>query len=141
MGKSSSKLKRSKLYRSFSLNRFASLPTRFKSRIHKVNGVQHDAATTKSMDITKWLHNLDLEEYKENFAKFNGVEDILDLSEMDIKNLGVKISSHRALIVHSLTVLRAKYYDNFEKNRIIKQPSLRHSVAVDTNKVEDDDIL
>ncbi|XP_045469752.1 breast cancer anti-estrogen resistance protein 3 homolog isoform X3 [Harmonia axyridis] len=136
-----SKLSRSRLYKSFSLNRFASLPTRFKSRIHKVNGVQQDGTSTKTLDIAKWLQNLDLEEYRENFSKFGGVEDILDLSETDIKNLGVKISSHRALIVHSLTVLRSKYYDNFEKNRIIKQPSLRHSVAVDSNKVEDDDVL
>lgn len=65
------------------------------------------------MEIGKWLQNLDLEDYKENFSKFGGVEDILDLSETDIKNLGVKISSHRALIVHSLTVLRAKYYGEY----------------------------
>ncbi|XP_044753073.1 breast cancer anti-estrogen resistance protein 3 homolog isoform X3 [Coccinella septempunctata] len=141
MGKSNSKLKKTKYYNSFSLNRFASLPTRFKSRIHKVNGVQQDVSSAKSMEISKWLQNLDLEEYKENFSKFGGVEDILDLSETDIKNLGVKISSHRALMVHSLTVLRAKYYDNFEKNRNMKQPTLRHSVAVDSNKVEDDDVL
>lgn len=63
----------------------------------------------KHLDTKKWLRSLDLQQYEENFSKYNGVEDFLDFSEVDLKNLGIKKSSHRAIIMTRLTVLKAKY--------------------------------
>lgn len=90
-----------------SWTRFGSLPLRSKTRLNKQNGV---VSAAKHKDIAVWLRELDLEEYQEAFQKFQGVEDLLEFSETDIKDLGVKKSSHRARIISSLTCLRAKYH-------------------------------
>lgn len=68
----------------------------------------------KHIDIKQWLADLELDHYAGQFSKFEGVEDIIDFSERDIKDLGVKMSSHRARIVSSLTALKANYYGEFE---------------------------
>lgn len=64
----------------------------------------------KHLDISEWLKVLDLQRYEDLFKEFSGVEDLLNYTEADIKSLGVKISSHRAKIMTSLTSLRTKYY-------------------------------
>lgn len=47
-------------------------------------------------------------DYEENFRKFFGVEDLINFSESDIKDLGVKNSSHRARIISSLVALKGE---------------------------------
>ncbi|GJQ82778.1 hypothetical protein Trydic_g13481 [Trypoxylus dichotomus] len=90
----------------------------------------------KHIDIKEWLADLELDHYAAVFAKFEGVEDIIEFSERDIKELGVKISSHRARIVSSLTALKANYYGTIRRERY-----LRHSVAVDSRrKIEREDL-
>lgn len=65
------------------------------------------------LDIREWLQRLDLLDYEDNFRKFLGVEDLINLSESDIKELGVKHSSHRARMVSSLVALKGeKIYQN-----------------------------
>ncbi|KAI4464526.1 sam domain (sterile alpha motif) [Holotrichia oblita] len=83
----------------------------------------------KHIDIKQWLADLELDHYAGLFSKFEGVEDIIDFSERDIKDLGVKMSSHRARIVSSLTALKANYYGTVRRERF-----LRHSVAVDSRR-------
>ncbi|CAG9769772.1 unnamed protein product [Ceutorhynchus assimilis] len=97
-----------------SWSRFGSLPLR-KSRLAKENGVSL-VPKPKHKDISQWLKDLELEEYAHLFAKFQGVEDILEFSETDLKDLGVKKSSHRATIISSLTLLRAKYHESSESS-------------------------
>lgn len=46
----------------------------------------------------------------ENFKQYNGVEELLSLSEADIKQMGVRNSAHRARMVSNLLVLREKYH-------------------------------
>lgn len=65
-------------------------------------------ANLPHLDIKEWLQRLDLLDYEENFQRFFGVEDLINLSESDIKDLGIKNSSHRARIVSSLVALRGK---------------------------------
>ncbi|XP_076255078.1 breast cancer anti-estrogen resistance protein 3 homolog isoform X3 [Rhynchophorus ferrugineus] len=114
-------------------SRFGSLPLR-KSRMAKENGTSF---IPKHKDISQWLKELDLEEYVPLFSKYQGVEEILEFSEADIKNLGVKKSSHRAMIASSLICLKTKYNEHFTR----KAP-VRHSVAVDnTKKIEREDTL
>lgn len=60
------------------------------------------------LDIRDWLKRLDLLEYEDNFSKFEGVEDLISFSESDIKDLGVKHSSHRARMISSLVALKGK---------------------------------
>lgn len=107
----------------------------------------------KHLDIIEWLKILDLLQYEDLFKDFGGVEDLLDHSEADIRDMGVKISSHRAKIMSSLTGLRYKYYGNGKrfndpKNECVrlsevvcicgagfkKKEQMRHSVAVDNSK-------
>lgn len=64
----------------------------------------------KHLDVGEWLKLLDLERYEDLFEEFEGVEELLDHTEADVKALGVKISSHRAKIMSSLTGLRSKYH-------------------------------
>lgn len=61
------------------------------------------------LDIEQWLIALELENYRENLKKFNGVEELMYFCEADIKQLGVKNSAHRARIVSSLVALRDKW--------------------------------
>lgn len=77
------------------------------------NKENNDNRTAKHKDIRQWLKDLDLEQYASVFHAYQGVEDILHLSEADLKNLGVKKSSHRAAIISSLTQLQAKYYGTY----------------------------
>ncbi|CRK86454.1 CLUMA_CG000245, isoform A [Clunio marinus] len=58
------------------------------------------------LDIGDWLKRLELLDYEVNFQKFFGVEDLIELSESDIKDLGIKNSAHRARIVSSLVALK-----------------------------------
>lgn len=62
------------------------------------------------LDIQEWLKRLDLLEYEENLSKFNGVAELINFSESDIKDLGVKNSSHRARIISSLVALKGKSF-------------------------------
>lgn len=131
------------LFTDLTWSRFGSIASLRKFRQSQVIAEEEK----KHLDTKKWLTTLELQQYEENFNKYNGVEDLLDFSEMDIKNLGVKISSHRALIMSSLTVLKAKYnckcidFSLDEKNNVLffqgpvkRNASVRHSVAVDSRK-------
>ncbi|CAN7994268.1 unnamed protein product [Ixodes hexagonus] len=61
------------------------------------------------LDIDVWLQNLDLPQYSLLFCKYGGVEEILWMSERDVKELGVRNGAHRAILVSSLIVLKRKY--------------------------------
>lgn len=65
-------------------------------------------ANLPHLDIRDWLKRLDLSDYEDNFKTFAGVEDLISFSESDIKDLGVKHSSHRARIISSLVALKGK---------------------------------
>uniref|UniRef100_A0AAR5Q376 SH2 domain-containing protein n=1 Tax=Dendroctonus ponderosae TaxID=77166 RepID=A0AAR5Q376_DENPD len=127
MGKGASKLKKRASVHNINWPRLGSLSLR-KSRLAKENGVSI-IPKPKHKDIQQWLKDLELEEYEALFGKYRGVEEILELTESELKQLGVKKSSHRATIISSLTQLRAKYYDD-----LTKKVSVRHSVAVDTSR-------
>lgn len=97
-------------------SRFGSIASLRKFRQSQLLIMDNDI-DRKHLDTKKWLRSLDLQQYEDNFSKYNGVEELLDFTEVDIKNLGVKISSHRALIMTRLTILKAKY--NNGKFRLI----------------------
>lgn len=65
-------------------------------------------ANLPHLDIHEWLQRLDLLDYEEHFKKYKGVEDLISFSESDIKELGVKNSSHRARMVSSLVALNGE---------------------------------
>ncbi|XP_058123354.1 breast cancer anti-estrogen resistance protein 3 homolog [Anopheles ziemanni] len=93
------------------------------------------------METAEWLQRLDLAEYGDKFKSFNGVEELLFLTEADIKKLGIRNNAHRARIVSSLVALREKLVQesNSKANQRNgtdgvhqhKRALLRHSVAVD----------
>ncbi|GIY12666.1 SAM domain-containing protein [Caerostris darwini] len=65
--------------------------------------------TGPHLDTGQWLKKLDLKEYNHIFKSYNGVEDILSMSECDLKSMGVKNGSHRTRMMASLILLRDKY--------------------------------
>lgn len=65
-------------------------------------------ANLPNLDIRTWLERLELLEYDVNFKKFNGVAELINFNEIDIKDLGVKNSSHRARLISSLVALKGK---------------------------------
>ncbi|KAK4879548.1 hypothetical protein RN001_007694 [Aquatica leii] len=143
MGKSASKLKtRKSSSNSLTWNRFGSLASlRTKFRQNDANTI--DTAKRKHkkhLAITDWLKILELEQYTECFVDYHGVEELLDFTETDIKSLGIKIASHRARIMSSLTALRAKYNNN---NGCIRRDAVaRHSLAADNRtRIEQSDTL
>lgn len=62
------------------------------------------------LDIRDWLHRMELMEYEDSFKKYSEVKEIINLSESDIKELGVKNSAHRARMVASLVALKGKNF-------------------------------
>ncbi|CAL1546498.1 unnamed protein product [Lymnaea stagnalis] len=64
--------------------------------------------------IDTWLEALNMSDYFHLFHQYGGVEDLLYVSESEIKELGIKNGAHRAKIVSSLRILRDKY----EKGRV-----------------------
>lgn len=65
-------------------------------------------ANLPNLDIRTWLERLELLEYDENFKKFSAVVELINFSEIDIKDLGIKNSSHRARLISSLIALKGK---------------------------------
>jgi hypothetical protein len=65
-------------------------------------------ANLPHLDIRDWLKRLELLDYEENFKKFNGVAELIEFSESDIKDLGVRNSSHRARLISSLVALKGE---------------------------------
>lgn len=60
------------------------------------------------LEIVDWLQRLELQTYEDKFKKFNGVEELINFNEREIKNLGVKNSSHRARMISSLVALKGE---------------------------------
>ncbi|GFR04839.1 SAM domain-containing protein [Trichonephila clavata] len=86
--------------------------------------------TGPHLDTGQWLKKLDLKEYNDIFKSYNGVEDILSISERELKSLGVKNGSHRTRIMRSLIVLRDKYDRADSLIRSVTAPSsVRHSLV------------
>ncbi|XP_062593901.1 breast cancer anti-estrogen resistance protein 3 homolog isoform X2 [Saccostrea cucullata] len=75
----------------------------------------------KHIPIETWLEALGLREYEEIFTGFSGVEDLLNLTEADVRDLGLKNSAHRAKIVSSLRILKEKYERGYRKPRVIQR--------------------
>ncbi|XP_048774300.1 breast cancer anti-estrogen resistance protein 3 homolog isoform X3 [Ostrea edulis] len=75
----------------------------------------------KHIPIDTWLEALGMKEYEEIFTGFNGVEDLLNLTEADVRDLGLKNSAHRAKIVSSLRILKEKYDRGYRKPRVIQR--------------------
>lgn len=66
----------------------------------------------KHLDVSHWLKILELEQYAVLFQNYKGVEELLEFTESDIKDHGIKIAAHRARMMSSLIALRAKYNNN-----------------------------
>lgn len=76
---------------------------------------------TKHIPIDTWLEALGMKEYEEIFRDFHGVEDLLNLTEADVRKLGLKNSAHRAKIISSLRILKEKYERGYRKPRVIQR--------------------
>ncbi|XP_016367148.1 breast cancer anti-estrogen resistance protein 3-like isoform X1 [Sinocyclocheilus rhinocerous] len=63
----------------------------------------------KHMSISKWLSQLGLPQYCTLFdEEYDGVEDLLQLTEMDLLGMGVQSRLHRIHILSSIQVLRER---------------------------------
>ncbi|MGH0138656.1 UNVERIFIED_CONTAM: hypothetical protein FKN15_044981 [Acipenser sinensis] len=63
----------------------------------------------KHLAISKWLTQLGLLEYCKLFdEEYDGVEDLLHLTEADLKLMGIHSHTHRAHITSSILVLRER---------------------------------
>lgn len=65
-------------------------------------------ANLPHLDIREWLQRLELLNYEDNFRKYFGVEELINLNESDIRELGVKNSAHRARMISSLVALKGE---------------------------------
>ncbi|XP_026469922.1 breast cancer anti-estrogen resistance protein 3 homolog [Ctenocephalides felis] len=68
-------------------------------------------------------------QYDKVFDDVKGVEDLLNHSEADLTELGIKNSAHRAAMASSLVILKAKLERG--NNNYKKHMHMRHSVALD----------
>uniref|UniRef100_A0A8D8S3E4 SAM domain-containing protein n=1 Tax=Cacopsylla melanoneura TaxID=428564 RepID=A0A8D8S3E4_9HEMI len=133
MGKNASKLKKRKRSQSIVWSfRFPSSAVNSLTRKGK-SSTSGPSASSPHLDITQWLLILELDQYASLFQDYGGVEEFLHLTETDVKEMGVKSSAHRARIIASLKALAAKYE---KENRKAEKKLNRHSVAVDTNRLQ-----
>lgn len=82
--------------------------------------------------VETWLEALGLLDYVACFSKYNGVENMLYLSETEVNELGVRNAAHRAKIVSSLRILREKYERSTlpgKKNSPLQQVQRSQSVT------------
>ena len=61
-------------------------------------------------DVRKWLRTLRLEEYADKLRSngYRSFEDLLDLTEDDIKQLGIRYSSKRHQLLEAVEKLRTQ---------------------------------
>ncbi|XP_076353458.1 breast cancer anti-estrogen resistance protein 3 homolog isoform X2 [Tachypleus tridentatus] len=88
------------------------------------------------LDVSEWLKHLELDNYLYLFQKFRGVEEMLSLSERDLKDLGIKNGSHRAIIATSLVILRDKYEKGHRNKTGAPRGSIRKSRSCDSSPRE-----
>uniref|UniRef100_A0A2M4A7I5 Putative guanine nucleotide exchange factor for ras-like small gtpase n=2 Tax=Anopheles triannulatus TaxID=58253 RepID=A0A2M4A7I5_9DIPT len=74
------------------------------------------ASALPHMETAGWLQRLDLPEYRDNFKSYGGVEEMLFLTESDVKKLGIRNNAHRARIVSSLVALRENLVQEVNAN-------------------------
>ncbi|XP_076319863.1 uncharacterized protein LOC143230339 isoform X2 [Tachypleus tridentatus] len=87
------------------------------------------------LDVDVWLKHLELDSYYSLFKNYAGVEEMLLLSERDLKDLGIKNGSHRAIIATSLVILRDKYEKGHQNKSGLKN-SIRKSRSCDSSPRE-----
>ncbi|XP_050397332.1 breast cancer anti-estrogen resistance protein 3 homolog isoform X3 [Patella vulgata] len=80
----------------------------------------------KHIAVSTWLDAIGLVEYLPHFTKYVGVEDLLYLTESEIRDLGVHNGGHRAKIVSSLRILREKYEKGRSHHSPIHSPGPAH---------------
>ncbi|XP_020716384.1 uncharacterized protein LOC110118634 [Ceratitis capitata] len=61
------------------------------------------------MSVSDWLNLLGLQQYEANFQMENTIEDILDLTDSDLKQKGIRQTSHRTKMLASLIGVQAKF--------------------------------
>ncbi|XP_031617097.1 breast cancer anti-estrogen resistance protein 3 homolog isoform X2 [Contarinia nasturtii] len=91
------------------------------------------------LEISTWLEMLELPQYNESFKKFIGVEELMYFCEADIKQLGVRISAHRARIVSSLVAFRDKYENRSSSsvNTVNRKPTQRKTQRYSMSAIQD----
>ncbi|XP_063700287.1 breast cancer anti-estrogen resistance protein 3 homolog [Culicoides brevitarsis] len=164
MGKSSSKLKKRRTQSVAWSFRFKQ-PTvsnndqtnaelkgrRFRKRHQKIEELNVEGDMTPviicsgpHLDIQEWLKRLDLQQYRDKFEKFYGVEELIYFTEGDIHKLGVKNAAHRARMVSSLVALRSKRDKQnnnntnvVTENKFQQMRNQRHSLAPEIARQKD----
>ncbi|XP_017858305.1 PREDICTED: breast cancer anti-estrogen resistance protein 3 homolog isoform X2 [Drosophila arizonae] len=60
------------------------------------------------LSVSEWLNLLELQQYEENLNMYATVNDVGDLTDRDLKRLGVRSITHRQKMLNSLLGVRAK---------------------------------
>ncbi|XP_061390129.1 uncharacterized protein LOC133325373 [Musca vetustissima] len=60
------------------------------------------------MPISEWLDLLDLREYENIFQAYSCVDDLMDLDDAELKEMGVRSGEHRSKMLSSLVRVQAK---------------------------------
>ncbi|XP_070069758.1 uncharacterized protein [Drosophila takahashii] len=78
---------------------------------------------SSKISIVEWLDLLDLHQYEGNLQEFSIVDDVVDITEKELKQCGVRVD-HRQRMVNSLLGIRAKRRQsmNFEGQPLTSVP-------------------
>ncbi|XP_060064252.1 breast cancer anti-estrogen resistance protein 3 homolog [Ylistrum balloti] len=68
----------------------------------------------KHIAIETWLEALGMRDYFRVFSKYKGVEDLLNFTETEIKDLGIHNPALRAKVVSSLRILKEKHQRGYK---------------------------
>ncbi|XP_075151360.1 breast cancer anti-estrogen resistance protein 3 homolog isoform X2 [Haematobia irritans] len=78
------------------------------SSMRRSKDAQTMTVFNSKMPISEWLDLLDLAEYETIFQKYPCVEDLLDLDDAALKEMGVQNMEHRSKMLSSLVRVQAK---------------------------------
>ncbi|KAH8297904.1 hypothetical protein KR018_000506 [Drosophila ironensis] len=80
------------------------------------------------MSISEWLDILELQQYEGNLQEYSNVDDVVDITDRELKRCGVR-GAHRQKMVNSLLGVRAKRRQSMNLENPIDYPQCDHFLA------------
>ncbi|XP_044316231.1 uncharacterized protein LOC123037803 [Drosophila rhopaloa] len=75
------------------------------------------------MSIVEWLDLLELQQYEGNLQEFSIVDDVVDITDKELKQCGVR-GAHRQIMVNSLLGVRAKRRQSMNLEAVSSVPQV-----------------
>ncbi|XP_068151086.1 breast cancer anti-estrogen resistance protein 3 homolog [Drosophila tropicalis] len=80
------------------------------------------------LTISEWLDLLELQQYEVNLQAYSTVDDVVDISDKDLKGLSIRNANHRQKMLNSLLGVRAKRRQSMNLEALASSNSMPRSM-------------